>query len=699
MAARPAAAAASASAGSKKALDLGSRSIKSNSTPDFRLVELSDTAPLTDGLSLPTVIDSMGSGSSASAHPYMPFSFARFLGLSLSALGVIYGDIGTSPLYAYSSMFTDSTGTYHQPSSEDAIGALSVIIWMILIVVCFKYIIFVMMADNHGEGGVFALAGLLMDSSRVPSLVRRVAIFAAMPGAALLIGDGMLTPAISVVSAIEGIQVNTPSISQDVVIIISVAIIFALFMVQRFGTHRIGLSFGPIMVLWFVAIAALGINNLSKYDTTVFKAFNPGEALSYFERRGFEGWASIGTAMLAVTGAEAMFADLGHFGASTIRFAWFCLPFPALLLNYLGQAAYVLQFPEHAESSFYSSMPSRVLWPMIVLATLATIIASQAIITGSFSIMRQAISNGVCPRLSIYFTNEAMAGQIYIPAINYILMFGTIALVAGFRKSASLSSAYGMGISLDFLITTSMLTVCMLFVWQWPVIVVMMVSLPLFALDSNMVGANMLKVPHGGWFPLVVAAVITLIQVVWKLGKEEVDSKTAKLEQTVPQLRDLLELDGNVVRPPIMAMYMCSSGDPLFVPHVLTEYLQRSQTVARICVFCHIKMNAHTPFCDPALRFHSETIDARLGLYRLTVNMGFAERSHGFYRMVTEYLKLQRSIPTCTTTLFVAGQHQVVSTRVLTNVFHSLSKFNNPLFDNLGIPPQQSLTVITGISL
>ena len=485
--------------------------------------------------------------------------------LTITAIGVVYGDIGTSPLYAMRECFF---GSHSVPAThENVLGVLSLIVYSLLIVISVKYIAVVMRADNQGEGGILALTALLPsvngNRSRWPRLVL-LGIF----GAALLYGDGMITPAITVLSAVEGLEVATPFI-ESYVVPISVAILIGVFAIQRHGTHRVGVLFGPIMVGWFVVIAALGLSWLVE-EPVVLTAVDPRHAVAFFSEHGWHGFAVLGAVFLVVTGGEALYADMGHFGRRPIRLAWFALVLPALLLNYFGQGALLLSNPAAAEQPFFLLAPKWALFPLVGLATAAAIIASQALISGAFSLTRQAIQLGYSPRLDIAHTSSHEIGQVYVPQVNWGLMLSTIAIVIGFGSSTALAAAYGIAVTMTMVITAMLLHVVATERWKWPATLAFTVTGIFLTVDLAFFGANALKIAHGGWLPLVIGALLFTMMTTWKRGRQIVAQRLTA--RAVP-LEDFMDrvAASNPARVPGTAVFMTAQpgGTPPALAHNL----------------------------------------------------------------------------------------------------------------------------------
>lgn len=436
--------------------------------------------------------------------------------LTIAALGVVYGDIGTSPLYAIRECFFGSHSV--APTPENVLGVLSLIIYSLLFVVSVKYVAIVLRADNRGEGGVLALTALLPPGSK--SL-----LLAGLVGAALLYGDGMITPAITVLGSIEGLTVITP-LFEPYVVPISVGILLGVFSIQRHGTHQVGRLFGPVMVVWFLTLAVLGIR-WTVEAPVVLTAFDPRHALTFFGTHGWHALAVLGAVFLVVTGGEALYADMGHFGRRPIRIAWFGLVMPALLLNYFGQGALLLTDPAAASQPFFRMAPSWALLPLVALATAAAIIASQALISGAFSLTQQAVQLGYVPRLDIRHTSRDTMGQIYVPDVNWALMLCTIAIVIGFGSSSALAAAYGIAVTLTMIITALLLHTVMITRWGWAPIAAGLAVSAFLVVDVAFFAANALKIAHGGWLPLLVALVLFTLMTTWKTGRRIVADRLA----------------------------------------------------------------------------------------------------------------------------------------------------------------------------
>ncbi|UIK07707.1 potassium transporter Kup [Neorhizobium galegae] len=500
----------------------------------------------------------------------------KFLALLIGSVGVVYGDIGTSPLYAFREALRPfSADGVHQ---QEVVGLISLMIWTLTIIVTFKYVLFLLRADNDGEGGTLSLLALLMKKtgSYMPVL-----FFAGLIGAALFIGDAMITPALSVMSALEGMKLVTPAFS-GYVLPLSAAIMVGLFAVQSKGTEAVAKFFGPITVVWFLAMAWGGLIHIGD-DWAILEALNPINAFWFITHAGFAGLIVLGAVFLTVTGAEALYADLGHFGRKPISVAWFILVFPALALNYLGQGALVLSDPSAIENPFYLLYPEWALLPMVILATMATIIASQAVITGAFSLARQAVHLGFLPRLMIKFTSETNTGQIYVPAVNMILFIGVIVLIFAFGDSESLATAYGISVTGAMVVTTLMAFQFLRAVWGYSAITAALLLAPLFVIESIFLAANMLKVHDGGWVPLALAGVIILVMWTWTKGSKYLREKIAKndipLETFIKSLEGSVERESNSapVVVPGTAVFLTSVPDK--TPGVLLHNLKHNHVL------------------------------------------------------------------------------------------------------------------------
>ncbi len=490
-------------------------------------------------------------------------------------MGIVYGDIGTSPLYALRESFHPDHGV---PVSEAALlGVLSLIFWSLVIVISIKYLLFVLRADQQGEGGILVLTSLL--TIRNPGVRRRVMILVGLFGTALLYGDGMITPAISVLSAVEGLEVAAPAL-EPYVLIIAATILVGLFAIQQRGTAAVGRIFGPVMVVWFVTLGLLGLFSVIDHPD-VLRALGPGYAVSFFADNGFKGFLVLGSVFLVVTGGEALYADMGHFGRRPIRLAWFGMVLPALLLNYLGQGALVLDDPSAVESPFYLLAPAAMRVPLILLATMAAIIASQALISGAFSLAMQSSLLGYLPRLRVEHTSHLARGQVYVPTINWALMTACLALVFGFRSSSNLAAAYGVAVTATMAITTVLFAAVARERWKWPLPVVVVMAAAFLVVDIAFLGANLFKIPAGGWFPLVAAAVVFTLMTTWKTGKRLVGERLR--EGDIPLRAFVASLEAHPPRRvPGTAVYLYRrpfSAPPILITNLRLHGVLHEQVV------------------------------------------------------------------------------------------------------------------------
>ena len=549
-------------------------------------------------------------------HPHTTTPSGRYLAiLSLTALGIVYGDIGTSPLYAMRECFHGPHAIAVTP--DNIFGVLSLIFWALVIIISIKYCIFVLRADNRGEGGILALTALATPIKIVSKSERWVLIVLGIFGAALLYGDGIITPAISVLGAIEGLNVATPLFAPYVVPV-TIVILIGLFLIQSRGTAKVGQLFGPVMLAWFVVIAALGIAQVARHPS-VIGALNPTHAVNFFLREGWHGFLVLGTVFLVVTGGEALYADMGHFGKRPIRIAWFALVLPALLLNYLGQGALLIEYPAAAENPFYRLAPQWALYPMIVLASAAAIIASQALISGAFSLTMQAIQLGFMPRLKIEHTSSTESGQIYIPALNWALMIGCIAIVVGFGSSSNLAAAYGVAVTSTMVITTILLCVVEREKWGWSLLLAFGLSGFFLVIDLAFFGANVVKIPHGGWFPLVVGAGIFLLMTTWKKGRRILAARLLSRAHPIEDfLRDIAV--NQPVRVSGTAVFM--NGTAKGTPPALMHNLVHNKVLHERVVLLTVKTK-QMPYVEPEDRVQVEALGHEF--YRMIFNYGFME--------------------------------------------------------------------------
>jgi len=534
--------------------------------------------------------------------------------LTLAALGVVFGDIGTSPLYALRECFHGPHAV--APSHVNVLGVLSLVFWAMFVVVSVKYLGFVMRADNRGEGGTFALMALIPSHYRGPrsqALLIGLGLF----GASLLYGDGIITPAITVLGAVEGLNVATPLFTPYVVPL-ALAILLALFLVQSRGTAAVGAMFGPVMLAWFLAIGGLGLAAVWKAPA-VLVAFSPIHAVRFFAQNGVHGTVVLGSVFLVLTGAEALYADMGHFGKRPIRGAWFAIAWPALMLNYLGQGALLLANPEAATNPFYRLAPTSLLVPLVILATCAAAIAAQALISAVFSLTRSAVQLGYSPRMNIEYTSASQMGQVYVGSVNWALMLATMALVVGFGSSSRLAAAYGIAVTLTMTVTTILAYVVARQVWGWSRLVAGAVLSTFLVVDLAFLGANLLKIRDGGWVPLVIAAAIYLLMATWKQGRRILAARLLERAHPVEAFLERL-VEEQPHRVPGTAVFM--TGNSSGVPHPLLHNLEHNKVLHAQVVLLTVT-TAELPHVPRAERGKVERVGDHI--YRVTLTFGFMD--------------------------------------------------------------------------
>ncbi|KAL3680625.1 hypothetical protein R1sor_023581 [Riccia sorocarpa] len=582
------------------------------------------------------------------------FSWPVTLTLAYQTIGVVYGDVGTSPLYVFSSTFPGQV-----PSQEDILGALSLIIYTLILSPLLKYVLIVLHANDNGNGGTFALYSVIaryvnynvtlnqapedaeVSFYRLPtpstrlkgseylkqtfqkrSWMQNALVTIAILGTSMVIGDGVLTPSISVLSAIEGLKVNNPQISQNIIVIITVVILIGLFSIQRFGTGRVGHTFSPAVLIWFLSIGLVGIYNIAKMGSPVHKAFNPYLAFDYLIRNKKRGWVSLGGIVLCITGTEAMFADLGHFSVKAIQIAFTTLVFPCLLLAYIGQAAYLLKHPEDITNAFYNSIPKTVYWPMFVIATCAAIIASQAMISATFSVVSQAMTLSCFPRLKVVYTSAKHAGQVYIPGLNWFMMVLCVLIAAGFRDTTQIGNAYGVTVCSDMFITTNLVFIIAIMIWQVPLFIGVMAYMLIGAVELLYLSAVYYKVPRGGWVPLIFATFFFCIMFTWNYGRRvkytyEVNNKVS--------LDWVLGLESNMKLqrfPGIGLVYTeLAQGVPTIFPHLVSNFPSLHSIVVFVCI-----KNLPVPHVQDDERFLIRRIGPlHLRMFRCAVRFGYLD--------------------------------------------------------------------------
>ena len=550
--------------------------------------------------------------------------------LVVGAIGVVYGDIGTSPLYTMREAF----GLGGLPLDEPTVlGVLSLVCWALIVVVTLKYVAVIMRADNQGQGGVLALATLAVRGLRAGGRRQRLAIVLAMVGAALFYGDGVITPAISVLSAVEGLQVATPAF-EPYVLPFAIAILAGLFLMQPRGTGGVGQLFGPVMCVWFATLAALGLWQILA-DPTVLRALNPVYAVALFASHGWQAFVALGAVVLAVTGAEALYADMGHFGRWPIRFGWFSLVMPALLLNYFGQGALLIRDPGAVVNPFYLLAPAWALYPMVVLATWATVIASQAVISGAFSLTRQAIQLGYLPRLEIRHTSEQEIGQVYLPRVNWALMIAVVAVVVGFGSSSGLAAAYGIAVVGAMTIDGILACVVAVTLWRWHPVAAGLAFAGFLAVDLAFLGSNALKVPAGGWFPIAFGAAVFILMSTWRAGREALFQR---LYRGAPSLHSFLASLAHRPPPRVPGTAVFLTGNPDSVPRALLHNLKHNKVLHERVVVLNVQTD-DVPQVPNSERVQVEHLAANF--HRVLLRYGFLEHPN----VTTAILQCQLGVP------------------------------------------------------
>ncbi|MEO6124554.1 MAG: potassium transporter Kup [Ilumatobacteraceae bacterium] len=572
--------------------------------------------------------------------------------LALGALGIVYGDIGTSPLYAFREAFEHHHLDTNQ--SVNALGVVSVVFWALVLIISVKYLLFVMRADNRGEGGILALTAMIMPRGK-NKMNRRTAIVVTLGvfGTALLYGDGLITPAISVLSAVEGLNRVNDGFTK-LVIPIAVGILVLLFLVQRRGTGGIGRVFGPIMVLWFIVLAALGISQI-RHMPSVFKAINPMYAVDWFRFDPMNSFLTMGSIFLVVTGGEALYADMGHFGRRPIQLTWYGLVMPCLLLNYFGQAALILQNPEiELQNLFYEMAPAWASIPLVILATMAAVIASQALISGAYSLTVQAVQLDYLPRVKILHTSSDHRGQVYVPLVNWALMVGCIGLVLVFRTSSNLASAYGIAVTTTMAITTMLFYVLCVYRWNWSKAKAVAICVPILLIDLVFLGANIPKIPAGGWFPLLIAFGLVIQMSTWRKGRELVAARIHRGERDIV---DVLDEYNEVVRVPGSAVFMFK--DLGKAPPALVNNLRHNKVLHRATLIVSVE-TVEVPRADPAQRHEVTKVEP--GVYQVLLKFGFMEEPDVIAALAD--IKIRGLDFDVSTTTFFIGHESIIAGKV-----------------------------------
>jgi KUP system potassium uptake protein len=572
----------------------------------------------------------------------------RLAVLTVTALGVVYGDIGTSPLYALRECFKPEYGISATP--DNVYGVLSLIVWALTFVVSIKYIVYVMRADNHGEGGILAMLALIIEKSTVRKHRRAVLISLGLIGAALLYGDGVITPAISVLGAMEGLNVVSENFAH-LVVPVTLVVLVGLFLFQKLGTAKVGGTFGPIMVVWFLGIAALGMREIVR-TPQILLAINPLYAFRFFVDRGSAAFVLLGAVVLAVTGAEALYADMGHFGKKPIRLAWFGLVFPCLLLNYFGQGALVLRDPSAVVNPFYLLAPRVMLYPLIAVATVAAVIASQALISGAFSLTQQCVQLGYSPRVTIIHTSARERGQIYIPEVNTALMISCLLVVIGFGSSSALGAAYGIAVTGTMSITTVLFVVVAATRWHWPRWRAVTLAGAFLTVDLAFLASNALKITHGGWVPLVIAIVLFTLMTTWKRGRQILRERLTEIAMPLDAFLTSIA-KSTIPRVAGTAVFMTSDSDG--APVVLLHHLKHNKALHEKVILLSVQTTG-IPEVKNTDRLTMDRLDH--GFVRVVVRYGFMESPD--VKEVMELLRRQgiRSRPLETS--YYLGREQLI---------------------------------------
>jgi KUP system potassium uptake protein len=643
---------------------------------------------MTDSLSAPAAGGSIAGG--ADARPE-----AGFWGLVLGSIGVVYGDIGTSPLYALRESVLAAGGTTDGVGRDVVLGVLSLMLWALIIIVTLKYVLILLRADNNGEGGTLTLMAL---ASRAVGHVGRAAGVVALLGiasAGLFYGDALITPALSVLSAVEGLKVATPTFDEYVVPI-TVVILIGLFAMQSRGTAKVGALFGPVTTIWFLAIASIGIWQIAR-DPGILLAFDPLYGIEFLAHHGVVGLFTLGAVFLTVTGAEALYADLGHFGRRPIQAAWLVLVLPSLVANYLGQGVLVLANPKTIENPFFLLYPAWALIPMVVLATAATVIASQAVITGAYSLTSQAIQLGLLPRFEVRHTSAQQAGQIYMPRVNALLLVGVLLLVMLFRSSSAMASAYGIAVSGTMVVTGMMAFIVMRRRWGWSLLATAALILPFLIVDLTFLSANMLKIVEGGWVPLAIGGLVMLVMYTWRRGSKILFAKTRRLETPLDDLVRILEKKPPQ-RVPGTAVFLTS--DPKSAPTALLHSLKHYKVLHEKNVILSVE-TTHTPRVEPDKRVRIEPVGS--SFVRVLLRFGYME-SPNVPRALAIARKLGWQFDIMSTSFFLSRRSLRPAThsgmpRWQDRLFIGLARSANDATDYFQIPTDRVVEVGTQVTV
>ncbi len=592
-----------------------------------------------------------------------PAKKAALPAITLAALGVVFGDIGTSPLYALKESFHAAHGL--GISAENVLGILSIIFWTMTLVITIKYVAIVMRADNNGEGGIMALLALNLRENSVTDRKKLLLIAIGFIGASLFFGDGIITPAISVLSAVEGLSIATNALDPYLVPI-AITIVITLFVMQKYGTAFVGRFFGPITLLWFLSLGLLGIASIIQ-TPVVLEMFSPHWALQFIFTHPLMAFFIMGAVVLTVTGGEALYADMGHFGAMPIRLAWFFVVLPCLLLNYAGQGALLLREPAAIENPFYHLVPEWGLYPMIFLATMAAVIASQAVISGVFSLARQAIQLGYLPRLSIKHTSDQEQGQIYVPLLNWLLLISIIILILIFQTSSRLANAYGLAVTLTMLCDTLLIAALMRYTWKWKMPKLVLLIIPFLVLDLVLVGATSLKIFSGGWVPLLLGGVAFLLLLTWKQGREltftKLQQDTLPLELFVQSIGEQANwVDGE-------AIFL--TGTPTVVPHAMLHNMKHNKVLHQKNIMLTVKIQ-DVPYVPDSERFLVETLNSHF--YRVEIHYGFKDEMDIPQALEAVYQDLGLEYNLMNISFFVSRE------RIISKVGDAMSPWREKLF-------------------
>jgi KUP system potassium uptake protein len=620
--------------------------------------------------------------------------------LALGALGVVYGDIGTSPLYALQTVFTVDNHAVH-PDKSSVYGVISLVFWAITLIVTVKMVLLIMRADNDGEGGIMALIALVQNVVLRRRVAKAALVALGIFGASLFYGDGMITPAISVLSAVEGLKVVSPSL-HSVVVPITVAIIAVLFAIQRLGTAKVGSVFGPIMAVWFTVLSVAGVKGIAEHPG-ILRAASPTYGAQFLFDHGSVAFAALGGVVLTVTGAEALYADMGHFGRGPIRMSWFAIVFPALILNYMGQGALILGTPEAVDNPFFLLVPHWSRVPMVVLATVATVIASQAVISGAFSVTRQAVQLGFLPRLTIRHTSGDVEGQIYVPVINWGLCVAVIGLVIGFGSSTKLGAAYGIAVTGTLAIDTVLFFVVVRYLWHKPLWMVLVGATGLLIVDLTFFAANLTKVQHGGWFPLLVGLIAFIVLTTWQRGRQIVTQKRTELEGPLHAfVEKIRKLDPPVYRPPRTGVFL--NANPETTPLALRANLEHNRAVHESVVIVTVE-TMKIPRVSSRERLTVDDLGYRDdGITHLTLRYGFQDNVNVPRALRAAAKHLEGDVDLRAVSYFVS-RINIEATRApgmpqwRKRLFVAIARNAASPIDYFGLPDARTVTVSSDIEL